>query len=213
MVTDKYPAFPKIPRLHREITITEKIDGTNGLIEIVNSETLGEQVDTFGRIYTSVDGVGGFFVRAGSRNRWLAPQKGSDNFGFSGWVRDNARELATVLGAGLHYGEWWGQGIQRGYGLTEKRFSLFNVSRWRDAYDNGSFAQVPELHLVPVITNGNALDLNLLVDDCTHELRTFGSYAVEGFMNPEGIVVYHKAGNHLYKVTLEGDEAPKGQNR
>jgi hypothetical protein len=29
-------------------------------------------------------------------------------------------------------------------------------------------------------------------------------------MNPEGIVVYHKAGNHMYKATLEGDDLPKG---
>ena len=28
-------------------------------------------------------------------------------------------------------------------------------------------------------------------------------------MKPEGIVVYHTAGGHLYKVTLEGDETPK----
>ncbi len=30
----EYPAFGKIPRLNREVVITEKIDGTNGLISI-----------------------------------------------------------------------------------------------------------------------------------------------------------------------------------
>ncbi len=31
-----------------------------------------------------------------------------------------------------YFGEWWGSGVQRGYGLQkgDKRFSLFNVSRW-----------------------------------------------------------------------------------
>lgn len=30
----QYPSFPKIPRLNRAVIVTEKIDGTNGLIEV-----------------------------------------------------------------------------------------------------------------------------------------------------------------------------------
>jgi hypothetical protein len=30
-----------------------------------------------------------------------------------------------------------------------------------------------------------------------------------GFMDPEGIVVYHVAANQMFKVTLKGDDAPK----
>ena len=52
-------------------------------------------------------------------------------FGFARWVETNRERLITLLGPGLHFGEWWGSGIQRGYGLTkgDKRFSLFNVER------------------------------------------------------------------------------------
>ena len=34
------------------------------------------------------------------------------------------------LGEGIHFGEWWGLGIQRNYGMNEKVFSLFNTKRW-----------------------------------------------------------------------------------
>ena len=101
--------FNKIARLSREMIVTEKIDGTNGLIAI------GE--------------AGDFAV--GSRSRWITPE--NDNFGFARWAYAHRDELIAGLGAGFHYGEWWGQGIQRGYGLKEKRFSLFNVSRWENA--------------------------------------------------------------------------------
>ena len=107
-VMPEFVAFPKIPRLVRDIIITEKIDGTNA------------------SVYVGEDGQ----VMAGSRSRWITPT--DDNFGFAKWVAANADELRTGLGIGTHYGEWWGAGVQRKYGLTEKRFSLFNVSRWAE---------------------------------------------------------------------------------
>ena len=100
----EFRKFDKIARLSREIVVTEKIDGTNGLIAI---------------------GEDGEF-QVGSRNQWITPEK--DNAGFARWAYEHKDELMQ-LGKGFHYGEWWGQGIQRGYGLDEKRFSLFNTSR------------------------------------------------------------------------------------
>lgn len=100
-----YPEFPKIPRLKRGCVITEKIDGTNGLI--------------------SIDETGD--MRVGSRTRWITPQ--DDNYGFAKWAEQNREELLK-LGPGNHYGEWWGSGIQRRYGQAEKRFALFNTARW-----------------------------------------------------------------------------------
>ena len=97
--------FPKIPRLRREMIVTEKIDGTNA------------------QVFVGEDGE----VRAGSRSRWLTVQE--DNFNFARWVVEHEDELRT-LGPGRHFGEWWGLGIQRAYGQRAKRFSLFNVSRW-----------------------------------------------------------------------------------
>ena len=103
----EFRPFPKIPRLSREIIITEKIDGTNASITITED----------GQFLT------------GSRNRWITPE--DDNFGFSAWAHAN-KDVLMGLGVGTHFGEWWGHGIQRGYGLPKgrRRFSLFNVGRW-----------------------------------------------------------------------------------
>jgi len=120
-----YPKFSKIPRLYSEsFQITEKIDGTNGLIYIEDSTALEWRYDADALII-----AGGGRVFAGSRTRWIYPDQ--DNHGFAAWVYDNAEELATVLGPGHHYGEWAGPGINKNrHGLEEKTFFLFNVKRW-----------------------------------------------------------------------------------
>jgi hypothetical protein len=40
-------------------------------------------------------------------------------------------------------------------------------------------------------------------------LRTEGSSAAPGFMEPEGIVVYHRAARWMAKLTLDNDGRPK----
>ena len=136
------------------------------------------------------------------RKRLITPQ--NDNYGFARWVYDNAQTLVTDLGEGLHFGEWWGGGIQRGYGLEkgDKRFSLFNVKRW-----HAEPFHTPGVASVPVLFNGpfNTVSINQALMD----LRVFGSSASPGFRNPEGIIIYHTAGNLLFKATLVGDEKPK----
>lgn len=181
--------FPKMPRLSREIIVTEKIDGTNAQVNIVELE--GYAVE--GAVWQE----GGLAIYAGSRTRWITPE--SDNFGFAAWVRDNAEELVK-LGPGSHFGEWWGAGIQRRYGLAEKRFSLFNVDRW------GS-ERPACCSVVPVLYRGN-FDTNA-IEDALSGLRTLGSMAAPGFMNPEGVVVFHLAGRVGFKKTLHKDELPK----
>jgi hypothetical protein len=213
-----YPKFGSIPRLHRDVTITEKIDGTNGLISIerhlFGAASDFDKVD-HQNIFVTLDRSGvdeddpthEFWVRAGSRNRWLSVD--SDNFGFANWVSANAPTLARDLGPGNHYGEWWGHGIQRGYGLPrgDRRFSLFNVKRFY--YAQGNF-ETSALDVVPVVLDErNALNLNSNVQWALRKLRAFGSCASGGFMDPEGIVIYHRAANQLFKVTLEDDEQPK----
>jgi hypothetical protein len=172
--------FPKIARLSRECIVTEKIDGTNGCIAI------GEE--------------GEFLV--GSRTRWLNSETG-DNHGFLLWALTNKEELRK-LGPGRHYGEWWGSGIQRGYNLPkgEKRFSLFNVSRWADD------AVRPKCcHVVPELVRGTFT--TDIVQSSLDILRIQGSSASPGFMKPEGIVIFHTAGGYLFKKTIEKDEEPK----
>ncbi len=149
----EFKMFPKIPRLNRDVVVTEKIDGTNGQVLVVPEHeleatpdvTLEKAVATveFTKPLPHEDGMADgvevrhLYVFAGSRNRWLTPatdgvgrSKGDDNFGFATWVRDNAEELVKLLGAGRHYGEWWGRKIGRTYGLEGRRFSLFNVTRY-----------------------------------------------------------------------------------
>ena len=169
--------FPKMPRLAREIIITEKIDGTNAQIAITDE--------------------GEMFV--GSRSRWITPEQ--DNHGFARWAREHETELLD-LGPGRHFGEWWGSGIQRGYGLQkgEKRFSLFNVSRWADERPGCC-------DVVPVLYRGQFH--TAAADEALEQLRVNGSRAAPGFMKPEGIVLFHIAGNFGFKRTLEKDEIPK----
>lgn len=172
-----FEAFQKIPRLKRACVITEKLDGTNA------------------QVYFADDGA----MYVGSRNRWITPD--SDNYGFAHWCAENEAELRK-LGPGRHFGEWWGAGIQRRYGLSEKRFSLFNVGRWKGAELPSCVSLVPVLYRGDFTTNAvdNALDM----------LRVGGSVAAPGFMDPEGIVVFHVAAQTLYKVTL-GNDGAKGQ--
>ena len=178
----EFRKFAKIARLSREIVVTEKIDGTNGLIAI---------------------GEDGEF-QVGSRNRWITPQ--NDNMGFARWAYENKDELMG-LGVGFHYGEWWGQGIQRGYGLKEKRFSLFNISRWSDELG----VRPACCHVVPVLYTGefNTDD----IEDILEHLKIGGSVAAPGFMQPEGVVIYHTAGNVYFKKTIVGDCQPKSINQ
>jgi hypothetical protein len=135
--------------------------------------------------------------RTGSRNRWVTPE--DDNYGFAAWAMTNKEELMK-LGPGQHFGEWFGYKIQRGYGRTEKAFALFNTNRWRT--DRPSCCEV-----VPVLYQGPFSDK--AIDDCIELLRTDGSRVTNGFMRPEGIVIYHTAANILLKKTLEKDEMPK----
>jgi hypothetical protein len=193
----EFQPFPKMARLMREIIITEKIDGTNAQVCITE------------------DGD----IRAGSRTRWITPQ--DDNAGFAAWVEQHREELLT-LGPGRHFGEWWGCGIQRNYGLKEKRFSLFNVTRWAlhgtepQPIATGDprivkMQQVlpPCCGLVPVLYRGefsqDAIERAIKI------LGLCGSLASPGFMKPEGIIVFHVAAGVGFKRTLERDNEPKSK--
>ncbi len=167
--------FPKIPRWSRRVIISEKIDGTNGVVYVGEDKT----------------------VLAGSRTRWITPEQ--DNYGFAKWVKEHEAELCE-LGVGYHHGEWWGQGINRGYDLKEKRWSLINSTKWRDS-------RPACCGVVPILYDG-ILD-DGVVETCLSLLRAKGSVAAPGFMKPEGIVIFHVKGNLFYKKTLEHDEIAK----
>lgn len=193
----EFTPFPKMARFSRDVVVTEKIDGTNASIFI---------------------GKDGEFL-VGSRTKWITPE--NDNAGFARWAYEHKEELMQ-LGPGHHFGEWWGNGIQRKYGLPngDKRFSLFNTIRWRlhgtdpEPMPIGNAAnprmkdELPAcVGLVPELWFGNMDDLDpqYLLD----RLQEHGSMAAPGFMNPEGIVIYHIAAGVGFKKTIEKDDTPK----
>ena len=195
MNDEQFTQFPKMARLQREVIVTEKIDGTNAQVHITED---GE-------------------MRFGSRTRWITP--GDDNFGFARWATDHKDELMQ-LGPGRHFGEWWGRGIQRNYGLSYRRFSLFNVIRWCPHGEEPK--QIPTAdprnvklqdmlpaccHLVPILWQGFFTTAQSTIQ--LWELGQTGSQAAPGFMHPEGIVVFHVAGNVGFKMTLDNDGVPK----
>ena len=193
----EFREFPKLPRLSRDIIISEKIDGTNAQVLITEH--------------------GDIFV--GSRTRWITPQ--DDNYGFAKWVEGN-KQTILGLGPGRHFGEWWGSGIQRGYNLPkgEKRFSLFNVSRWAlhstepkriltaDPRIEKYQDRLPEgLLLVPELYRGEFITFG--IEHTLNTLKEHGSYASPAFDRPEGIVIFHTAGNVGFKKTIDKDDIPK----
>lgn len=201
-----FQAWGKTPRLFNNVYITEKIDGTNGAVVIIPES---QEPDPTDGVYRN-----GHWVYAQSKNK-LIPLRARglddiswrkrDNAGFGAWVLANAETLVDVLGAGHHYGEWWGSGIQRGYGLEkgDKRFSLFNTKRWGHFAVPEAQPNIPGLGVVPVIDVFTFNTADIL--DAFYELMDVGSYAVPGFMNPEGIVIYHPASDTLFKMTDNGD--------
>lgn len=201
---DEFHPMPKIARFSREVIVAEKVDGINAQI-CINEE--GN-------------------IRAGIRNGWVVPQIGvmatggydyrdlnnlTPELSLANWAWINQVELKK-LGKGRHFGEWWGYNIGRGYGLTERRFSLFNTERWSD-----DDVRPKCCHVVPVIWRGlldsyvfSELDGYVTgIEKSIDLLKENGSYAAPGFMSPEGIVIFHTAANVLFKMTIENDEAPK----
>jgi len=171
----EFKEFAKISRFYEQnVCITEKIDGTNGLVWISEDLTV---------------------VRAGSRTRWI--QTTEDNYGFARFVEDNAEELKK-LGAGYHYGEWWGQGIQRKYSMPRKVFSLFNVHKWSDENIRPTCCDV-----VPVLYNGE------ITPEVIHRFSkpmtisaAAQKYGIE-FDKPEGFMMYFTKGNIYFKAPNE----------
>jgi hypothetical protein len=175
------PFWPKTVRLAERWIVTEKIDGTHAIV-VIKPASANELKRPGVSLAAGPDGKP-VTVRAASRTRWLVTESeaatgvGRDNFGFAAWVAEHAAELA-VLGPGAHHGEWYGVGIGRDYGLIERRFALFETTRWRP---KGLPDGVPEeLDLVPVLAECDGGKLNATVTRCLARLVKHGSSLVAG---------------------------------
>jgi hypothetical protein len=221
-----FKEWPKIPRHEKstDLIITEKIDGTNAAIHV--REYVQEAGTDF--IYPTE-------IVAQSRTRLLDIDSGQDNFGFARWVYDNSADLVRLLGVGTHYGEWYGAGIQRGYGMKEKRFALFGTE-WQP-YNNpdGTLAPVQPggfgmqviseaaeemtalgLEVVPVLYRGKWSDV--AIQGALGRLQLSGSqtYGGAGFESPEGIVLLNRHSQTRTKIVFDNQhksEKPGYQGR
>lgn len=172
----EFKPFQKIPRWSgtQHVFITEKIDGTNAQV-VINEDCTD--------------------FMCGSRSRWITPE--DDNYGFAGWCQRN-REAVLSLGKGVHFGEWWGSGIQRGYGMREKKLSLFNTARWSTPEQLERLSKTP-IEVVPLLYHG-PLEKDT-VDTIMADLREKGS-RVAPFGDPEGVVLYLPESRSLFKYTF-----------
>ena len=175
----EFNKFPKMPRVENlKCCITEKIDGTNAQIVITDD--------------------GGIFT--GSRTQWITSE--NDNYGFAAWVETYKAFLQT-LPPGRYYGEWWGAGIHRHYGMKERYFSPFNP-RFCEL-----LASIPEVKPIPLLYEG--VFTCDLVDHYLLALKDGGSIAAPGWTRPEGIVVYFPDFNTCMKATFDGPKWKQGK--
>lgn len=188
-----YPEFPSIERFDNVYCIiTEKIDGTNGLIEIGTNGITEEGIVMFG-----------------SRKKYLYP--GKDNYGFLAFFSPYVSELLKICKEIKEentdfdfinnppiriYGEWFGKGINRGYNLSDRQFMPFN-SYYADKLRN-----------IPNITQPEPLHQGKfsreILNDCMNFLREEGSQVVPGYKNPEGVVAYFPKYKFSLKETFDG---------
>lgn len=183
-MTLEFEGFPSIARLRRDAVYMEKVDGTNACV-----------------VFEQLEGSEFYAMACQSRRRIITSS--DDNFGFAAWSTKYESELWSLLGPGRHYGEWMGSGIQRGYGLPkgERRFLLFNTTRWKDV----DFSTVEGLGVVPELWRGEFSTEN--TDRIKSELLETGSLVNPGYMNPEGVVVYHTASKSSYKITYGPEDS------
>lgn len=206
-MTIEFRAWPKTPRLFRDIVITEKIDGTNCAIIIEELDV--DDPGSYRLAAVERDGVL-YEVAAQSRNRLITPGKTTDNHGFAAFVQHNAEELFDLLGPGRHYGEFWGKGIQGRYvnqHPTIKGFALFNTEKYATLKawlpnPSGGEVLVEPAH---VIYEGPFSEK--AVQDAM-ELMSKGSW-VSPLSPAEGIVVFHTQSRQVYKVTLDNQDKGK----
>lgn len=189
----EFKPWPKITRIEnkRPPIFTEKIDGTNACVVI--EQHIVDGVLTKGatsdiKHCEVILENNGYRISAQKRTSFISPD--DDNYDFAKWVWSNAEELVK-LGEGHHFGEWWGNGIQRGYDQEEKHFSLFNTRRWHK--DNPNLPLCCKV--VPIIRASS-------LEEAKQILISNGSFVAPGFMNVEGLVMYEPDTDTCFKVII-----------
>lgn len=188
---EEFRPWGSTDRFHKGLYVTEKIDGTNGCIAIGYRKVVAQ-----------------------SRKRSISPD--NDNYGFAAWVHENAGVLEDTLGIGYHYGEWYGEGIQKNpLGIGGRHFGLFNAWHWGRPENLDSLSMVPGLTVVPTLFDGTKNDADIYtLPRIVEDLAYYGS-SVQGsnpLAKPEGIIVWHRGTNTRYKILLDNDHLHKYQH-
>lgn len=203
MSTVSYPSFSSIERLENiYCVISEKIDGTNGLIQI------DYKYDWNGQRYDD------HLVQFGSRNRYITTT--DDNAGFANYFTPHIASICTLAESLINYGdndnpkqdwpiyiygEWFGKGIQRGYGLDEKYFMPFSSFYAEHMIKAG----IPNI-MMPNIMYTGKFSLEV-VDNCMNRLTSGGFHTlITNYDYPEGVVIYFPKYNFRLKQTFEGSK-------
>lgn len=218
----QFKSWGSTPRFHKGLHITEKIDGTNAgvCVQGVSKTVFDGHPDAMRVFGEECD----YLVRAQSRKRIITP--GNDNFGFAAWVWENAASLANLLGHGYHYGEWYGEGIQKNpLAVKGRRWALFNTWHWgrKENLDRLRMVDIPGLTTVPVLHDeqrDGPADY-MTIPAIINGLNAGGSRA-DGFMTlpnahkmdfhvegPEGIIVWQRETRQRYKILLREDDKHK----
>lgn len=179
----EFKAFDNIARLEKiEMTITQKIHGTNAKITILEY-SVADMMPSETGVDVIVDGKQ-YRMFVGSRTRWITPEH--DNYGFATFVYSNAEEFIRKFGLGEHNGEWAGPGINSGEGLKQKTFVLFDW--WKFPAER---ELPPQTAVVPVLYRGSMFrdDTANVPQAIMADLKANGSRLVPGFMRPEGVVM------------------------
>jgi len=92
-------------------------------------------------------------------------------------------------------------GVWESSGSTRKRAKDFHCS----IRSSGA----TQIRAQPVVLYEGMFDQSA-IERAVENLGKYGSKAAPGFMNPEGIIIYHQAAKLYFKKTLVGDEKPKG---
>lgn len=214
-ISSAHPYAP--PSYGNEVVVTEYVDGPRcavGMTILPKASPEGEvgahdpgvgisktELANLLHIIVRPDGTR-YGVWAQTSRRIVKPS--DDVYGFAAWVQDNAEALLAVLGTGIHYGIWHGEGIQRGYGMGYRAFALLDV-RYRkvlqDALLRGKL--VPGLTVVPELYRG--FPQRDAVASALRRLRGCGSL-VAPFTASKGVVLY--VSGHEFTIPHETDHPP-----
>ncbi len=192
-IDGEFRSYPEILTLEQtEITVTEKLHGTNGSLHTYWDDEMKD-----------------WNLKVGSRERWITPE--DDAMGLATWALSEPyrSQIMERLGPGRHYGEWVGRNIVNGgLPLPEKRFVLFSVLGYVDI-------PLPDRVDITSLLYRGPWD-PAKIEEIMLEMKEKGSFYLPGYMRPEGIVI-HIVGTdvrikHVFNAeTTQWNKSPKIQ--